>query len=431
MSKIYGGSAKPASGGGSGSAVIEALSITPLTETQTITVQSGTDGFNPVNVSAVTNAIDANITAGNIKKDVTILGVTGSYEGTTINNQNKTLTANGTYTADSGYTGLGTVTVNVAGGGNGLEIPKEVTNYGGVNTLRTASYPSGGYNIPSNCTQIAARALTYAFCEISMSNGSFSAPNVTNIEQYGMDYFNYNSNRLGVKSVNLSNLVQVGNCGLQNAFYGSQCTEIRLPNLTTVDSQGLSSAFAQSRDVASINLSSLENIVNNSACSSAFYRNDALVTLSFPLKKVTASSGCSGMFNGCPLLSNFDVLSTLEEVSGQTGCQNMFAIDSYYQANLDVATSATFSVLAELSGRQALKGMFSYRKALSSVSFPALKSDSFGSNTNQFNTMLQGCENVTVHFPSNLQSVIGAWADVMAGFGGTNTTVLFDLTATS
>jgi hypothetical protein len=34
-------------------------------------------------------------------------------EGVTIRNQSKTFTENGTYTADSGYTGLGTVTVNV------------------------------------------------------------------------------------------------------------------------------------------------------------------------------------------------------------------------------------------------------------------------------------------------------------------------------
>jgi hypothetical protein len=33
--------------------------------------------------------------------------------GSTINNQDKTITQNGTYTADSGYTGLGTVIVNV------------------------------------------------------------------------------------------------------------------------------------------------------------------------------------------------------------------------------------------------------------------------------------------------------------------------------
>lgn len=41
--------------------------------------------------------------------------LTASTGGAVINNQDITATANGTYTAESGYTGLGTVTVNVAG----------------------------------------------------------------------------------------------------------------------------------------------------------------------------------------------------------------------------------------------------------------------------------------------------------------------------
>ena len=68
---------------------------------------------------------------------------------------------------------------------------------------------------------------------------------------------------------------------------------------------------------------------------------------------------------------------------------------------------------------------------LTSISFPALTSTSFGSFTNQFNNMLYGVTGCTVHFPSNLQSVIGSWADVTNGFGGTNTTVSFDLPATT
>ena len=44
-------------------------------------------------------------------------------EGAEINNQNKTITQNGQYTADEGYTGLGTVTVNVSGGGGGSMVP--------------------------------------------------------------------------------------------------------------------------------------------------------------------------------------------------------------------------------------------------------------------------------------------------------------------
>lgn len=61
--------------------VITSLSVTPTTSAQTITAPSGTDGYSPITVNAVTSSIDSNITANNIKKDVTILGVTGTYEG--------------------------------------------------------------------------------------------------------------------------------------------------------------------------------------------------------------------------------------------------------------------------------------------------------------------------------------------------------------
>jgi hypothetical protein len=54
--------------------------VTPTTSKQDITPDSGML-LSKVIVNAVTAAIDENIVAGNIKKDVTILGVTGSYEG--------------------------------------------------------------------------------------------------------------------------------------------------------------------------------------------------------------------------------------------------------------------------------------------------------------------------------------------------------------
>lgn len=67
-----------AGGGGGGDPVINSLSVTPSTSAQTITPETGVDGFSPVNVSAVDASIDENIVAGNIKDGVTILGVTGS-----------------------------------------------------------------------------------------------------------------------------------------------------------------------------------------------------------------------------------------------------------------------------------------------------------------------------------------------------------------
>ena len=59
----------------------KALSITPSKTSQSKTIPSGYSGYGTVSVSAVTSSIDSNITAGNIKSGVSILGVTGTYTG--------------------------------------------------------------------------------------------------------------------------------------------------------------------------------------------------------------------------------------------------------------------------------------------------------------------------------------------------------------
>ena len=89
----------------------KALSVTPTTSAQSLTVPSGYSGYGTVSVGAVTKSIDSNIVAGNIKSGVSILGVTGTL--TELKGQTKTITANGTYTPDSGYNGFTSVTVNV------------------------------------------------------------------------------------------------------------------------------------------------------------------------------------------------------------------------------------------------------------------------------------------------------------------------------
>lgn len=69
------------------------------------------DGLSSVVVNAVTADIDSNIVSGNIKKDVTILGVTGSYEP---NVDSKSIDTNGTYAASSdNLDGYSSVSVNV------------------------------------------------------------------------------------------------------------------------------------------------------------------------------------------------------------------------------------------------------------------------------------------------------------------------------
>jgi len=87
-----------------------ATSYTPTTTSQIIAAGTYLTGKQTI-------LGDSNLVAGNIKKNISIFGVTGTYEppaGDTINNQDKTVTpteSEQSISADSGYTGLGVVTV--------------------------------------------------------------------------------------------------------------------------------------------------------------------------------------------------------------------------------------------------------------------------------------------------------------------------------
>lgn len=124
-------------------------------------------------------------------------------------------------------------------------------------------------------------------------------------------------------------------------------------------------------------------------------------------------------FYNCTSLTSVD-LSNLTYVDGYglrnsfTGCTNL--------------TSVNFSSLQTV-GTSSLYYAFSGCTSLTELSFPSFTSSS--GNTTSLNGMLTSVENCTVHFPSNLESTVGSWASTTAGFGGTNTTVLFDLAATS
>ena len=120
--------------------------VNSSTSIQTITPEPSDYGLSSVTVNPVTSSIDSNIQADNIKSGVTILGITGNYSGTVINNQNKTVdpsTNQQSITADSGYTGLGIVTVNAApleirtvdASVNQIQVSRSTTDYYGLSTV--------------------------------------------------------------------------------------------------------------------------------------------------------------------------------------------------------------------------------------------------------------------------------------------------------
>ena len=223
-----------------------------------------------------------------------------------------------------------------------------------------------------------------------------------------------------------SGTTDLGNYVLYYAFYVcTGLTSIDLSSLTTVGgSYALSYAFSSCTNLTSIDLSNLTTVSGSNALSNAFRGCTNLTSIDLSnLTIISSYQGFSSAFSGCTGLTSID-LSNLTIISSYQGFNNAFGSCT----NL---TSIDLSNLTTVSGSNALRYAFSGCTSLTTLSFPALTSTSFGSYTNQFNNMLYGVTGCTVHFPSNLQSVIGSWSDVTAGFGGTSTTVLFDLPATT
>ena len=340
--------------------VIETLNVTPSTSAQTITATGGTDGYSPVNVSAVTSSIDANITAGNIKDGVSILGVTGNY---------------------SGIQPTGTIQITTNG-------THDVTNYASADI------------------QVPTTAPAHYIEKAVDANGKLIGGSTI------MDF-------TGVKSI--------GPNQLYNAYYNNTSISgaVDMSDLITVNTANAAQgAFFQCTGITSVDLSSLTTISGQYAFYQAFQSCTGITSVDLSsLTTISGSSACSNMFDGCTGITSVD-LSSLTLIYSYSGLSN-------FCSNNTLLTNVDLSSLTTVTSGSIFYQAFANCASLTSISFPSLNINSFGSYTNQFNKMLNGVTGCTVHFPSNLQSVIGSWADVTAGFGGTNTTVLFDLPATN
>ena len=172
-----------------------------------------------------------------------------------------------------------------------------------------------------------------------------------------------------------------------------EVTSFSLPSdATDVGQNALAYAVYSCPSLTSVDLSSLTSVSGENAFYEAFYKCTALTSVD--LSSLTTLSGRNA------LASAFDVCTAL--------------------------TSVDFSSLTTVSGYHALYNTFSRCNSLTSLSFPALTVSGLQYGSSQFDNMLYGVTGCTVHFPAAVQAKIEATSGY-PNFGGTNTTVLFDL----
>ena len=252
------------------------------------------------------------------------------------------------------------------------------------------------------------------------SNFTFSLPSgVTTVDSYGLYYAFYHCK--GIAHADLSNIINLNTpYSLRFCFSESTLSSFDLSNLQSISGEWcLHSAFSYCSNLTTVSFPKLSSITGTAALAYAFSYCSNLTTVSFPLLTEVRQASLSTAFGSCSSLTSVDFsnLTTCNYSSGLYFCFN----------ECTSLTTIAFPKLSSIAGSSVLQQAFRNCTALKTISFPALTTSSFGSYTNQFNNMLQGVTGCTVHFPASIKTTIQDWSDVTSGFGGTNTTVLFDL----
>ena len=250
-----------------------------------------------------------------------------------------------------------------------------ISNKGGTlpATQNLANMPTAINSIPSGSTgytEVPSYQVSNGV--VSRRSGSLTGnefSSVTSIGAYGLCYAFYRCNSLR-GTINLSSLTTVGNYGLSHAFgFCSVLAGVNLSSLTTIGNYGLDSAFISSH-INSVDLSSVTTI-------------------------------------------------------GNYGLSNAFAYITFFgSVNLSSVTTI---------GNYGLSNAFNGTSMTRNLYFNSLTTTSFGSYTTQFSDMLSntGWNKQTLHFPSNLETVIQG-LDGYPNFGGLSRYVVlaFDLEPT-
>lgn len=226
-----------------------------------------------------------------------------------------------------------------------------------------------------------------------------------------------------------STATKITNTTLKEAFNGcTTITSVDMSNVTEINGTDILENFCKDcTNLTSADLSGVTTISGSGALDFAF-SNTSITGVDLSSLQTISSSAMTNTYKDCPHISSID-LSSLTTLSSGVSLNGTFSLSNNPTSPLPL-TSVTFTSLATVNGTAPMRNIFARRDGLT-INFPAFNSNTFGALTTYLDNIVANAVGCTVHFPSNMQSIIGSWSSVQNGFGGTNTTVLFDLPATS
>lgn len=414
--------------------------VSPTTSAQVITPTSPVNGFTRVEVDAVDATIDSNITSGNIVSGVSILGVQGS--AIELNGSTETVTpttSQQVITPTSPSNGLTSVTVNAVTSAIDPNIIAGNIRDGVTILGVTGNIASDGIMFEKDQNNVLKKK--------AIVMGFLGATDIGNEALYSAYFYSSVSG-----NVDMSSFTKIsGRRACENCFLSSGITSLDMRNVEEITGSGACSEMVEYTPLTSFNLSKLTKIWNG-ACRYMFGRCEQLIHQSMPLleevfgegccwgmfnecirlvdgslsvKTINGLRACYEMFNGCSAIVGNNLLEDLEQVSGMWACSEMYK-------NCSIVGDICFYVLNEINGYEAMKGMFENNSGVTGISFPLLNNSSIDTNVTCFDGMCVGCDNVTFHFPSNVQTMVEGLTgySTTAPFGATAGTVLFDLPPT-